>query len=341
MRRPRSRRSIPATRLVAALIVAALAAACGTTTVSPSASTDARASPAVTLATPAASVGVGPTPTSTPASAPPSAATPSPAATPPVPTSTPPRPTDGLASELIEPGRLIACIDFPTPLMAEIDEQGNQIGVNVDIARAVAERIGLEADVRDVVFQTLIDAVADAECDISVSGQIITRGRLERIAMVPYLQGVQHVVVRAGNPLNIQTLRDLCGRRLAVQRGTTHVDLVLGEGDHAGAGLNQDCRSIGEPDVELLQFAEPDEAVDALAAGDADAYIGNDFVIVERSGEFELSADLPPIRLGIGVGREKHALAAGIAASLGAMISDGTYLGILETYDVVHLGLTE
>jgi hypothetical protein len=64
-------------------------------------------------------------------------------------------------------------------------------------------------------------------------------------------------------------------------------------------------------------------------------------VIVERSGEFELSADLPPIRLGIGVGRDRHLLGAAVAQALGAMISDGGYLGILETYDVVHLALTE
>jgi polar amino acid transport system substrate-binding protein len=330
MRRPRHRRTATR-RLVAVLLLVTAVAACGTSTVSPSVSPS--ASGAV-LSSP--TVAVAPAPSSAPASPAVSFAPPSALPSQPAPTA-----TDGLASELVEPGRLIACIDFPTPLMAEIDDQGNQIGVNVDIARALAERLGLEAEVRDVVFETLIDAIAGAECDISVSGQIITRSRLQRIAMVPYLQGVQHVVVQAGNPSNIQTLRDLCGRRLAVQRGTTHVDLVVGQGDHAGAGLNQDCRSIGEPDVELLQFAEPDEAVDALAAGDADAYIGNDFVIVERSGEFELSADLPPIRLGIGVGRDRHALAAAIASGLGAMISDGAYLGILETYDVVHLGLTE
>lgn len=332
MRRERRGRTIGIRQLVAGLFVAASVAACGSATVSPPASSAPTPAPSPS---PVASPAPSPTGPATPAGS--SSVAPSPGLSSPGGSAM----TGDLAADLIEAGRLIACIDFPTPLMAEFDDQGNQIGVNVEIAREVARRLRLEAEVRDVVFETLIDAVANAECDISVSGQIITRSRLARIAMVPYLQGVQHVVVQAGNPSNIQTLRDLCGRRLAVQSGTTHVDLVLGEGDHAGAGLNQDCASIGEPEVDLLQFAEADAAVDALAAGDADAYIGNDFVIVERSGEFELSADLPPIRLGIGVGREKDALEAAVAAALGEMIGDGAYLGILEIYDVIHLGLTE
>jgi polar amino acid transport system substrate-binding protein len=191
------------------------------------------------------------------------------------------------------------------------------------------------------VFETLIDEVSGGRCDISVSGQIITRSRLERIAMIPYLQGVQHVVVREGNPTGVTTLLDLCGQVLAVQSGTTHVDLVLGEGDQAGSGLNQQCAAAGRSDVDLRQFTEADQAVDALESGEADAYIGNDFVIIERPGLFELAADLPPIRLGIGVGITKPQLQAAVEKAIAGMTADGTYARILETYDVVHLALTD
>ena len=81
------------------------------------------------------------------------------------------------------------------------------------------------------------------------------------------------------------------------------------------------------------------EAEDALAGGEVDAYSGNDFVAVERPADFALSAELPPIRNGIGFRKDAEALGAGIRVALDAMIEDGIYLAILERYDVAHVAL--
>ena len=309
-----------ARRLLAGFVLAVLAG-CGTSPATPSA-----AGPASTPAPSA--LATAPAASATPALTTIPAATPLPSGA-----------ADGL--ELVEAGRLISCTDFPTPVMAEHNAEGKPIGVNVEIAAELARRLDLELEIRDIVFETLIDEVAAGRCDISISGQIITRTRLERIALIPYLQGVQHVVVREGNPTGITELLDLCGQSLAVQSGTTHVDLVLGEGDHADSGLNQQCLAAARDEVDLHQFGDAEAAVDALASGASDAYIGNDFVIIERPGLFELGPDLPPIRLGIGLGIGKVRLHDAIATAFAAMVADGAYSRILETYDALHLALTE
>ncbi len=223
--------------------------------------------------------------------------------------------------------------------MGFVDDSGKPAGVNIELATEIAKRLGLELDLRETPFEALIDAVANGSCDISISSQRITNARLERIDMLPYTEGSQHVIVRAGNPAGIVVLTDLCGRVLAVQTGSIHVDLVLGQGDHSGAGLNRDCAAAGRPNVDLRQFDDDADAIAALAGGTADAYIGSDFITVDRAAEFDLATALPPLQNGIGVSKDRPALRAAVEGAFRAMIADGTYLAILERSGVADLSI--
>ncbi len=300
------------------LLLAMLVAGCGGTTPSPSPNAPA------TQAAPTASASSAPT---TEASAPPpESASPSTAAS-------------GLDAELVTTGRLTYCTNLRPGRMGFRDDSGNPAGVNIDLAVEIARRIGLEAEIRESPFENLIDAVAGGQCDISISSQHITQTRLERIDMLPYTQGTQHVIVRKGNPAGIVALTDLCGRILAVQTGSTHVDLVLGQGDHVGAGIDSDCSAAGRPKVDLRQFEDDNDAIEALAGGTADAYIGSDFITVDRSSEFQLATALPPTRQGVGVPKDHPALRAAVDGALQAMIGDGTYLAILFRFGVGDISI--
>lgn len=245
----------------------------------------------------------------------------------------------GLEAELVTPGRLTYCANLRPGRMGFLDGNGKPAGVDIELAQEIARRLGLEAEMRETPFEALIDAVAGGLCDISISAQHITRTRLERIDMLPYLQGTQHVVVRAGNPAGIVTLTDLCGRILAVQTGSTHVDLVLGQGDHSAAGIDRECAAAGRPKVDLREFDDDGEAIKALAAGAADAYIGSDFIAIDRPTEFELATALPPIRNGIGVPKDHPTLRGAVDGALQAMIGDGIYRAILERFGVGNLSI--
>ncbi|MGH2427466.1 MAG: transporter substrate-binding domain-containing protein [Candidatus Limnocylindria bacterium] len=247
----------------------------------------------------------------------------------------------GLDAELASPGHLVSCTDIRGTLMSSFDEDGRPIGVNIELGEAIAARLGLEPQIQDTAFETLIDAVEDGVCDVSISSQHITQTRLERIEMIPITQGTQHVIVRVGNPAGIGTLTDLCGKGLAVQNGSTHVDLILGLGDHVDAGLDAECQSLGLPSVDLRTFEADQDAVEALATGEADAYIGSDFVTLDRPSEFELSVALPPTRNGIGLAKDKPLLLAGVEAALESMFDDGTYLAILREHGVEGISVID
>ncbi len=289
----------------AVLLLAVIVAGCGGTALSPS--------PAAT-SIPAAT----PTATATPAAA----------------TSAPSVAPAGLEAELAAAGKFTYCANLRPGRMGFRDTNGEPAGANIEIAVEIARRLNLEPQIRETPFEELIDAVATGLCDISISSQHITQTRLERIDMLPYTQGTQHVVVQAGNPAGIRVLTDLCGRVLAVQTGSTHVDLVVGQGAHPGAGINRDCAAAGRPDVDLRQFDDDADAIAALDDGTAHGYIGSDFIAVDRPSEFELATELPPTRNGIGVPKDHSALKAAVEAAFQAMIDDGTYLRILEKFGV-------
>lgn len=297
------------------LLLVVLTVGCGVTTPSPS------PSPASEPAAPVAS----PSPNSASVAGPSAADSPSAAAS---------IALSGLAAELLTPGRLTYCANLRPGRMGFLDDSGKPAGANIELAQEIARRLDLEAEIRETPFEELIDAVSGGLCDLSISSQHITATRLERIDMLPYTQGVQHVVVQAGNPAGIRRLTDLCGKVLAVQTGSTHVDLVLGQGDHSGAGIDRDCATAGLPNVDLSVFAVDGDAIEALAGGTADAYIGSDFITVDRPTEFELATALPPTRNGIGLSKDRPALRVAVESAFQAMVGDGTYQAILDQFGV-------
>ena len=290
-----------------------------------------------------------PTPSTAPSATPGPTSTPTAAASTPLPTAeatgspaSPSAPAADLADQLIQPGQLTICSAFPRTRFAERDAQGQPFGVDIDIGLAIAEGLGLEPVIAELPFEELIDAVVDGRCDVTISGHFITQARLDRIDLIPYREGSVNVVVRAGNPLGIQQLTDLCGRTAAIVAGTIYFDIVRGLGDYSGEGIDQQCQQAGQPAVNLAEFATEGDAEAAFAGGDADAFIGNEAIALDRPAEFELSdAALPRLRNGIGHRLEAAALDEALRATLRELIGDGTYAGILERYGVSGIAVTE
>ena len=333
---------------VASLVLSILAAACttiGVPTLPPIDQPTSATAPAVspTVASPTMEPTVAPTataatdaPTTIASTAPDTSA---PATQPPV-TEPPPSVAATSGPEVINPGVLAVCMSFNRTRFAERDASGNPIGAEVELAQALADAMGLTPEISEIDFGLLIDAVLNSGCDVSMSGQFITQARLERIDMIPYREGVPHVVVPIGNPLGIHELTDLCGHSFAVVAGTVYVDMVQGTGDFAGTGLNDQCEQASSEPVDLHEYVDQQGAEDAISAGDVDAYSGNDFIVRDRPGEFVWAVELPRIRNGIGHRLDSPVLDESLRAALRQLIDDGTYLQILESHGIQELALT-
>lgn len=231
------------------------------------------------------------------------------------------------------PGALTACMSIVGAPATDLTGDGLLVGYNVGIAAEIAERLGLELETQEPLFDDLINRIRDHECDISVSSQNITASRLELVDFVAYSKSLQPVLVQINNPRGINNLTDLCGQPVSATEGTTQVDLINGTGDYAGHGLNEGCAMAGRPPIDLRVHETESSAVTALLRGDVTAYLGNPGFAFEFKEQIEYSdATLPPARQGITTAKDRPVLHAAVAVMLAEMMADGTYRSILAQH---------
>lgn len=244
-----------------------------------------------------------------------------------------PAPTRPIEAELVAPDRLTVCTALLGALAAAQDSSGELSGYNVDIARALAGKLELEPELAVTPFADLIDQVEAHACDISVSSQNITAGRLARIELVPYSRASQRVLVAKGNPAQVTDLGGLCGLLVSTTEGSIFADMVEGTGDFNGRGLSQSCLASGRLPVEVHKFADQQGAVQALLDGEVSAHLGNPNYVYDHPDQLSQSpATLPASRQGIGVAKDHPQLRVSVESALAALIADGTYHDILLEY---------
>ena len=94
------------------------------------------------------------------------------------------------------------------------------VGIDVEIAQLIAEKLGLKLEVVDVAFDSIIPGVQEGKYDMGMAGMTVTDERLEKVLFSEsYATGVQSVIVKEGG--SIATLDDLADKKIGVQTATT------------------------------------------------------------------------------------------------------------------------
>lgn len=241
------------------------------------------------------------------------------------------------ADELAFPGKLLICSDLPYPPNEYFDANGNPIGSDIEIGQEIGTRLGLQPEIVNSVFDTIVAAVNSGKCDIIIAAMGITPDRLKQMDMIPYLIGGSAAIVPKGNPEGIQQVLDLCGKSIAAQTGTNEADYVTGAGVHTKDGLTPSCAAQGDPAPTLKPYPKDSDALLALLSGQVDAYLTGltsaAYYAGTRANELEISGFvLKGETEGIGIPKGKAGLESGVKTALRSMIADGTYLQILTKY---------
>jgi polar amino acid transport system substrate-binding protein len=245
------------------------------------------------------------------------------------------------ATDLVTAGTLTVCSDTSYPPQESLDSNQKPIGSDVDLANEIGKRLKLNVVVKTTNFNAIIPALVGGQCDIIISAQTITADRQKQVDMIPYFAAGQSFVVLAGNPDNIKTVDDLCGKAVAAEDGTVEAMHISGTGDYKPAdGLSQQCVSKGKAPITLKTFTADTQALLALQAGTVAAHFTDEpvagYEVAHGSGKFELVKDLSLERgaEGISVGKNHTGLHDAVRAALDQMIADGTYLKILTTWGI-------
>ena len=241
------------------------------------------------------------------------------------------------ADQLLFPGRLLICSDLSYVPQEYYDEGGNPAGSDVEIATEIGRRLGLTAVFVDTLFDSSVDALNARKCDIIVSAQRITAARKKQVDMITYFQAGQSFLVAKGNPQNIKTQQDLCGKVIAAQAGSAEADFINGTGDYDGQGLSAQCSKAGRARISLKTFEKDEDALVALQGGQVDAFFADSplaaYFVVLHPDALELSGlTLGVVKEGISIGKDHPELKAGVQRALSSMVNDGTYLEILQRW---------
>jgi polar amino acid transport system substrate-binding protein len=157
-------------------------------------------------------------------------------------------------------GELTVAMDLhypPTTFLAE--DNSTAIGLNPDIARLVAKKLGLKLKFQDTKFDTIVPGLDGGRYDFTATTMSKTDERLKVLDMIDYFKAGNSVAVAAGNPMKL-TNETLCGKNIAVTQGST------GQLKRLPALSEQTCTSKGQPAINAVTLPNVQEALTQLAS---------------------------------------------------------------------------
>jgi His/Glu/Gln/Arg/opine family amino acid ABC transporter permease subunit len=218
-------------------------------------------------------------------------------------------------------GQLRVAIDASYPPMEfEVDNQ--PVGYDVDFARELAHRLGVEARlvVRD--WSAIVAGLQSGEYDVIISSMNVTEDRMRQMNFVEYLALGQVFVCRPA--VAVRDERDLEGKVVAVQVNTT---------SHSWAeGLDGKGIRVGRLDPYPLAT----NVFQALSAGQADVAIVDEPVgryYAHRDGSFVVSGRaMEPKPIGVALKKQDRDLRDAVAAAVHTIKDDGTMKRLAEQW---------
>jgi len=209
----------------------------------------------------------------------------------------------------------------------EFYEEGTQnaVGLDVDIGKAIANELGVKVNFINTGFDGLIGALEAKRFDVIMSSMTVTEKRQQEIDFIPYFTAGTGILVQAGNPKDIQSLADLCGKSVAVQLGTIQVDQLDAQ--------NEQCAEK----ISITTFDQNPLAVEQLRLGRADA-VTADYPVAANDarlsdGALEIAGpQFEAAPYGIGLRKDSTALNTALTKALQSIMDNGQYDKILADW---------
>ena len=193
------------------------------------------------------------------------------------------------------------------------------IGIDADIAQAIADKMGLKLKIEDMEFDSIITAVSTGKADLGLAGMTVTPDRQKNVDFSDsYATGIQSVIVKEDS--TITKLDDLKGKKIGVQLSTT--------GDiYATDEFGKDAVS---------QYNKGNDAVMALTKGQIDAVIiDNDpakSYVAANEGLKILDTEYATENYAACIAKDNTGLTKAVNQALAELKDDGTLQKIVDKY---------
>ena len=200
-----------------------------------------------------------------------------------------------------------------------VDENNEVAGIDADIAAAIAEKLGMELEITDMAFDSLIPALQSDTIDIVLAGMTVDPERAEQVNFTDsYATGVQVIIVPEDS--DIASPDDLEGKNIGVQTGTT--------------GDLQCTDAYGQEFVK--QFDNGPLAVAALLNGQVDCVVIDNEpaknYVAANEGLKILDTAYADEDYAAAIAKEDTELFEQVNAAIQELKEDGTIASIIEKY---------
>lgn len=222
------------------------------------------------------------------------------------------------------------------------------VGLDPDIATALGKQLGVEFEFTNGTFDGLITSMQTGRFDMIMSSMTDTKDRQEGlddkgkkagkgVDFVDYLTAGSSILVKKGNPEKIDSVEQMCGKKIATQRGTTSHEILKTQSDK--------CKKDREKPIAIEPFDTDDEARVRLKAGGVVADV-SDFPVAAnaaKSGKsFEVVGEqMDSAPYGMAVSKDNDELSGALKAALTKIIKDGSYEKALKKWGVEDGGVSE
>ena len=224
-------------------------------------------------------------------------------------------------------GKLTIATSPDFPPFEELNADGSVTGIEIDILNLICEKMGVELEIKQMDFDSVLPGVQAAKYDVGVSGISVTPAREKNVKFTaPYCLAAQAIVVLESS--EIKTKADLDGKKVSVQSGTTAESFCL------------------ENSYEVSAFKANADAQTAMVNGKVAAWVIDDLTAAEMVAAY--NAGDPETKLVIldeAMTTEPYAFAFNMDSGdlvdeinkiLDELVSDGTVAGIFEKYNAPY-----
>jgi polar amino acid transport system substrate-binding protein len=211
------------------------------------------------------------------------------------------------------------------------------VGFDPELAQALGTKLGVKVSVVNATFDSIIPGLAAKKYDLALSSHNDTRERQKVVDFVDYFTAGSSFYAKAqGGPV-VNTLDDLCGHKVAVEKGTTQADDALAQG--------KKCAAAGKAGVTPLVFPDQNAANLALSSGRADVGMADTpvaaYIVKQSGGQFKLVGQpyaVAPHGIAVPKG---SGLAKPVLAAMKGLIADGDYQRILAKWGVSEIAIAK
>jgi polar amino acid transport system substrate-binding protein len=235
-------------------------------------------------------------------------------------------------------GTLVVAADASYAPNEFIGDDGKTVeGMDADLAKALAGVMGLKANVENQTFDSIIPGLASKKFDLGMSSFTDTKEREQTVDFVTYFSAGTSFYTKAQGGPTINTLADLCGQTVAVEKGTTQADDATAQ--------SKKCTTAGKKPVKVSVFTDQNGANLAISSGRAQVGMADspvaDYQAKQSNGQFKVvgqSYGTAPYGIAITKG---NGMAPAVLAGLKVLMANGKYKAILTQWGIADGAITD